>query len=200
VVSSLLSPSSESANSSALTGKSVFAGGLLGATYASGASGSFTYTSSDEFKANLAGNNAITLALLGLNSYGNGFQSMTLTVTNGTTTLLSKTFTTAATAQTYFADDPVAVGTLSGTVDLTVTTSLTANSATGVSEDLLLGSVAVPAAAKRTPRRLIPVYSGNVASLSSGTSVTRIAKSASILLATRKAQESPIREVHHARR
>jgi hypothetical protein len=61
--------------------------------------------------------------------------------------LLSKTFTTLASAQSYFADDALSLGTLAGSVNLTISTALTATSAQGVSTDYVIGSAAAPHAA-----------------------------------------------------
>jgi len=72
---------------------------------------------------------------------------LTLSVTDGTTKLLSKTFTTLASAQSYFADNALSLGTLAGTLNLTISTTLTATSAEGISTDYVIGSAAATTAA-----------------------------------------------------
>jgi hypothetical protein len=128
----------------ALAGDSVIGITLQGANYVNGASGTTTLQTSTEFVDTLTGKNAFTLGLLGLSAYGDGFQSLTVTVTDRKTTLLTKTFTTLASAQSYFADDALSLGTLSGNVNLTISTTLTATAAEGVSTDYVIGSAAAP--------------------------------------------------------
>jgi len=106
----------------------------LGTNYSSTSTGTITYTISNTQNYNLTGTNAVTLGLLSINSYGGAspFTSLTFTVQNGATSLLSKTFTTLAAAQTYFNDDPLALGNLVGAVSLKETLSVTEKAAGGV--------------------------------------------------------------------
>ncbi len=50
---------------------------------------------------------------------------------DGSTTLLSRGFTSLSAAQKFFADDPLSLGTLSGNVDLTISYKLTATAPEG---------------------------------------------------------------------
>jgi hypothetical protein len=117
-------------NSLQASGSSIFGAGVLGANYL-GATGTRTYTTSNTQEYSLSGNNAFTLGLLSLGAYGGGFSSLSFSVTEGATTLLSKSFTSLSAAQTYFTDDPVSLGDLSGAVDLKLTFKLTASAVEG---------------------------------------------------------------------
>src|SRR5208337_4235632 len=106
------------------------------------------------------GTNAVTLGLLGINTYSSTFTSLTFTVLNGATSLVSKTFTTLASAQTYFDDDPVSLGKLTGAVSLKETLSVTETAAGGVGVSYVVADPLVeasplltsPAAALADPR------------------------------------------------
>jgi hypothetical protein len=66
-----------------------------------------------------------------LGAYNNGFKTLTFTVAEGATTLFTQSFSTLSKAQTYFTDDPVILGNLTGPIDLTLTYKLTANAPEG---------------------------------------------------------------------
>jgi hypothetical protein len=129
-------------NSLAASGSSIFGAGVLGANYL-GATGSRTYTASNTQEYSLSGSNAFTLGLLSLGAYGSGFSSLSFTVTEGTSTLLSKSFTSLSTAETYFTDDPVSLGDLSGAVALKLTFKLTASTAEGAGISYLVADAPV---------------------------------------------------------
>ena len=96
----------------------------------------------------MTGTNAVTLGLLGINSYGGAspFTSLTFTVQNGATSLLSKTFTSLTAAQTYFNDDPLALGNLVGAVSLKETISVTEKTAGGIGVSYVVADPLVVAA------------------------------------------------------
>jgi hypothetical protein len=92
-----------------------------------------------------------------MGAYSGGFTSLTFSVTEGSTTLLTKTFTTLSSAETYFTDDPVALGNLTGSADLTLNFKLTASTPKGAGISYLVadgpvGGDAVPAASMNVAR------------------------------------------------
>jgi hypothetical protein len=127
------------------SGSSVFGAGILGANYTA-TTGTYSYSSSNTQMYNLSGNNAFTLGLLTMGAYNGGFTSLTFTVTDGTTSLLTKTFTSLSAAQTYFTDDPVSLGDITGAVDLKLTYTLTAAAAQGAGISYLIADAPVTAA------------------------------------------------------
>lgn len=84
---------------------------------------------------------------LNLASYGSGFSSLTFTVKNGATTLLSDKFTSLSAAQKFFTDDPLSLGTFKGSVDLTLSLQVTANKIEGTGISYVVADSAAPAAA-----------------------------------------------------
>jgi len=118
-------------NSLQSTGSSIFGAGVLGANYSAASTGTYTYTASNTHEYALSGSYSITLGLLGLAGYNSGFKTLTFTVAEGATTLLTQSFSSLSKAQTYFTDDPVILGNLTGPIDLTVTYKLTANAPEG---------------------------------------------------------------------
>ncbi len=118
---------------------SVFGAGELGANYSSSSKGTVTYTASNTYDFALTGTNKYTLGLLNIAAYGSGFQSLSFTVTDGSTTLLTKSFTSLTSAKTYFTDDPVSLGSLSGKANLTVSYKLTADAAEGTGITYVVG-------------------------------------------------------------
>ncbi len=134
--------------SNALAGNTVLGAGLLGANYATfGPSGSFTYTSSAEFIENFTGSSNLTLGLLDIGAYGNGFDSLSFNVKDGSTTLLSQTFNTLSSAQAFFTDGVQSLGVLPGNEFnyLTLSYSLTASAAEGAGITYIIGSAPAPA-------------------------------------------------------
>jgi hypothetical protein len=122
-------------NSLQSSGSSIFGAGVLGANYSAASTGTYTYTASNTHEYALSGSYSITLGLLGLGAYNNGFKTLSFTVAEGATTLFTQSFSTLSKAQTYFTDDPVILGNLTGPIDLTLTYKLTANApeAAGIS-------------------------------------------------------------------
>jgi hypothetical protein len=112
------------------SGSSIFGAGVLGANYTT-STGTITSTATNTHEYSLSGTNSFTLGLLTMGAYNSGFSSLTFTVAEGSTTLLSKSFTSLSSAETYFTDDPVSLGNITGAVDLTLTFSLTASTAEG---------------------------------------------------------------------
>jgi hypothetical protein len=116
---------------SALIGYSIFGAGVLGANYLSKGTAINTYTATNTHLYNLTGTNAFELGLLTMGAYNGGFSSLTFTVKEGAATLLAEAFTTLSAAQTYFTDDAISLGKITGAVDLTFSYSLTASLAMG---------------------------------------------------------------------
>ena len=74
----------------------------------------------------------LSLGLLGLTGYGGGFNSLKFTVASGATTLASDTFSTLASAQTFFNDHAVNLGNFAaGSQTITVDYALTASAGAG---------------------------------------------------------------------
>ena len=146
VVSSILTTNVAASLKS--SGSTVFGAGVLGTNYSTASTGTITYTASNTQNYNLTGSNAVTLGLLGINSYGGAspFTSLTFTVQNGATSLVSKTFTTLTAAQTYFNDDPLALGNLVGAVSLKETISVTEKTAGGIGVSYVVADPLVVAA------------------------------------------------------
>ncbi len=87
---------------------------------------SASYTATTEHVYELSKVNFLQLDLLNIGSYGAGFSTLTLSVANGTKSLVTKTFTTLSAAQTYFTDDPVIqIQPQTGPVDLSMSFKVT---------------------------------------------------------------------------
>jgi hypothetical protein len=130
---------------------SIFGAGVLGANDSTSSTGTNVYTSTSTHEYTLSGSNALDLGLLTIASYGSGFGSLTFTVTNGATTLLTKTFsslTGAGGASSYFAKDLVSLGNVTGSVDLILTFRLTETAAGGVGISYLVADAPAAAATK----------------------------------------------------
>jgi hypothetical protein len=137
------------AASLANTGSSIFGAGVLGANYSSTSTGTISYTVTNTHEYDLTGSNALTLGLLSIAGYNGGFKSLSFTVTDGSTTLLpTMTFRNLPAAETYFTDDPVSLGDVSGPTDVTLTYKLTASSPEGAGISYVVAEVPAGAAAK----------------------------------------------------
>ncbi|MHB1676019.1 MAG: PEP-CTERM sorting domain-containing protein [Sulfuriferula sp.] len=130
--------------SNALSNNTILGAGSLGAGYVSGAVGRQTYTAGADYLYTTNGSRAFTLGLLNIGAYSGGFDSLSFTVKNGGTTLLSDTFTNLASAQRFFTDTPYSLGNLDGKGDLVLNYSLTANAAQGAGISYMIG-MATPA-------------------------------------------------------
>jgi hypothetical protein len=137
-------------NSLQSSGSSVFGAGVLGANYSTSSTGSYTYTATTAHEYTLSGTNSFTLGLLSIGAYNSGFTSLTFTVAEGATSLLTKTFTSLSAAQTYFTDDPVSLGHITGSTDLILTYKLTATAPEGAGISYLLADAPVAAPAARS--------------------------------------------------
>jgi hypothetical protein len=133
------------------SGSSIFGAGVLGANYSSTSTGSYTYTASTTHAYTLSGENSFTLGLLTMGAYDGGFTSLTFTVKEGTTSLLTKTFTSLSAAQSYFTDDPVSLGDITGTTDLILSYKLTAAVPEGAGISYLLADAPVTADVAAAP-------------------------------------------------
>jgi hypothetical protein len=150
VASSLVSPTINTNvyNSLNSSGSSIFGAGVLGANYSTSSTGTYTYTASNTHEYNLSGNNAFTLGLLTMGAYNNGFTSLTFTVAEGGSALLTKTFTSLSAAQTYFSDDPVSLGDITGPIDLKLTYKLTGAAAEGAGISYVVADAPVTASSE----------------------------------------------------
>jgi hypothetical protein len=63
---------------------------------------------------------------------------------NGSTALLSNTFTSLSSAQAFFTDNSYSLGVLNGDVDLTLIYSLTSNSDAGANISYIIGFSTAP--------------------------------------------------------
>ncbi|WP_170201209.1 hypothetical protein, partial [Ideonella azotifigens] len=125
----------------AVSGGSVLGLGSLGANYSASATGNRSYSASSTYNFSLASNSNLTLGLLGMTAYNGGFTSMNFSVVSGATTLISTSFTTLASAQTYFTDHPLSLGTfVAGANNLVISFSLTAAAAKGADIGYVLSS------------------------------------------------------------
>jgi len=115
-------------STAALTGQNLIGLGVMGANLGGDSNSSGTFNSQAEYITNRTGTNNLTIALLNLAASGNGFQSLSFTVKDNGSTLLSDTFTSLASAQTFFTDDPLTFYNLASGVDLSLNFSLTASS------------------------------------------------------------------------
>jgi hypothetical protein len=127
----------------------VFGLGSLGATYGGGATGVRTYQASATYSFTLAQPGTVTLGLLNLTSYGGGFDALSFTVSSGSTTLVSNSFNTLASAQTWFTDHSLSLtGFAAGANTLQISYTLTASGAKGADISYLLskppGSLGIP--------------------------------------------------------
>jgi hypothetical protein len=149
-------------NSLHSSGSSVFGAGVLGANYSTTSTGTNVYTATNTHEYNLSGDNSFTLGLLTMGAYNSGFTSLTFTVAEGATNLLTKTFTSLSAAQTYFTDDPVSLGNITGAVDLKLSYTLTAAAAQGAGISYLVADGPVTDTRKPIATAVIarPINSG----------------------------------------
>lgn len=134
------------------SGSGIFGAGVLGANYSTHSAGTVTYVATNTHDYNLGGTNTFTLGLLTMGAYNGGFTSLSFTVKDGATTLLpTKIFTSLSSAEAYFTDDPVSLGTISGSTDLTLTYKLTANAPEGAGISYVVA--VAPAGATSGPAR-----------------------------------------------
>ncbi|WP_141288323.1 hypothetical protein [Ideonella azotifigens] len=132
----------------ALRGGSVLGLGSLGASYGNYAKGNCTYSASATYSFSLASSSNLTLGLLGMTAHNDGFTSMSFSVVSGATTLVSTSFTTLASAQTYFTDHPLSLGSFTaGANNLVLSFSLTASAAKGADIGYVLSAKATGALA-----------------------------------------------------
>ena len=130
---------------SALSGSqaAVFAAGVLGASYAPGATGSQEYIDTQTFTLNGAAMSGhLILGLLDTQTVGTGFSNLKFTVMVGGATVVNQTFTTAAAANAFFANDAVDLGAFASVAGLQVVVKFdltTATAGSGYGEDFILG-------------------------------------------------------------
>ena len=131
--------------------------GSMGANYGA-SSGSHTYSASVEYTFSLASSSTLKLGLLDFNSYGGGFDTLTLTAMKGASTIFNQSFTVLADAQTYFNDHVVGLGSFAaGTQTLTLSYSLTSNSAQGADFSYLVSAGGtLPSVMSMSPTVAVP--------------------------------------------
>ena len=119
--------------------------GSLGANWNAGTA--HTYDANATYMFHLGASSNLNLGLLSMTSYGGGFDSLKFTVTSGSTVLLQDSFTSLASAQTFFTDHPVNLGTFgAGTQTIKVDYSLVASAWKGADISYLLSARIAPAA------------------------------------------------------
>ena len=125
----------------------IFGAGVLGAAYATGATGSQEYIDTETFTLNgynLGGH--LILGLLDTQTSGSGFSSLVFTVTVGGVTKVSQSFSTVAAANTYFSNDAIDLGAVPTTPALQVVVKFdltTSTAGSGYGEDFILGAQSV---------------------------------------------------------
>jgi len=161
--------------------------GSLGGSYGASAS-SRLYDASASYTFNLTSTRDLSLGLLGMTSYGGGFNSLRFSVTSGATTLVSDTFTSLSAAQAFFTDHAVNLGNFgAGSQTIVVDYALTASAPKGADASYLLSSLAPmaggststtpPAAAKRGFRPTLgtSIVAGLQPAMTGSALVTRLA-------------------------
>ena len=126
----------------------------LGGAYSSGATLSHSYTSSATFDFKTLPAGSFKLGLLSYSALGSGFNTLDFSVEEGTHILLSDTFTSLSTAETFFTDDTKSLTLTAANEALTFSLDLTTDLAgSGFYAQFLFGvpdtetvSVATPAA------------------------------------------------------
>ncbi len=126
----------------ALGNNTILGAGSMGANNLNG--GTQTYTAAANYLYTANGSRAFTLGLLNISAYSCGFDSLSFTVKNGGTTLLSDTFSNLSAAQSFFTDTQHSLGNLNGNVDLSLNYRLTANAVRGAGISYIIG-MATPA-------------------------------------------------------
>ena len=117
----------------------------FGDAYSPNASASHTYTNSAVLNFSSLASGPLELGMLESSATAGGFSSLQFTILEGSTTLLSDTFLTLASAQTFFNDNPFSL-TLTGgqqslTFDLALTTDIPGSA---FDTEFLLGVTPVP--------------------------------------------------------
>ena len=117
----------------------------FGDAYSPNASASHTYTNSAVFNFSSLTSGPLELGMLESSATAGGFSSLQFTILEGSKTLLSDTFLTLASAQTFFNDNPFSL-TLTGgqqslTFDLALTTDIPGSA---FDTEFLLGVTPVP--------------------------------------------------------
>ena len=120
-----------------------------GAFYAAGATGSQEYKSSITWNLNTTNMSGDLVAgLMDDQTLGTGFQTLNFSVVEGGVTIVNDSFSSLASAQTFFTDHVLDLGSFTSTPDLTVTFNfdlVTSSSGSGFGEDFLLGTgIAAP--------------------------------------------------------
>ncbi len=123
-------------------GEAVFGTSVLGANLSGDGSAADTYSASSTFDFAYRGD--LVLGLIApLDGAPTDFQMIDFTVTLDGTEVVTKSFTSLATADTFFADDPLNLGLVSGVANLVFSYDLVAGGSGGYGMDLAFGG-AVP--------------------------------------------------------
>ena len=125
----------------------IFGAGVLGAAYATGASGAQEYIDTETFTLNgynLGGH--LILGLLDTQTSGSGFSSLVFTVTVGGVTKVTQSFSTLAAANAFFSNDAIDLGAVATTAGLQVVVKFdltTSAAGSGYGEDFILGATSI---------------------------------------------------------
>src|SRR5208282_4018584 len=126
----------------------VFGAGTQGAFYSSTATGAQTYQSSIDWTLNATSiSGHLIVGLLDNQTLGTGFTSLNFTVVEGGSTLVNVAFTTLATAQAFFTNDALDLGTFASTSNLSLAINFdltTSATGSGFGENFLLGATMSP--------------------------------------------------------
>jgi hypothetical protein len=144
-VNSLLSSHSNVNTAIGAANLDVIGVGAMGNNFGSDASGMHTYTSSGHYTFTPGSDSEIVVGLLDFTGRDAGTNmDLTFTVSNFGSTLLSEGFTSVAAADAYFTDHALALGGLTGNVDLTLTLSMATSSNQGADFSYLVAAAPVP--------------------------------------------------------
>jgi hypothetical protein len=122
----------------------VFGAGVLGGFFVSSSTGSQTYQDSIDWTinpTNLSGH--LVAGLIANQTFGSGFSSLQFSVNVGSTQVVNDTFTTLASAQSFFDDQALDLGSFATSANLAVDFNfklVTSSSGAGFGADLLLAT------------------------------------------------------------
>jgi hypothetical protein len=115
----------------------------MGSSYGTSSTGTVNYTGSEQFVYDYTGIHNLTLGMLGMNSFNGGFDSLSFNV-NKNGTPYNYTFATLASAQNFFTDNALGLGTFNSNLNLLVSYDLTASASKGANFSYLVATAPVP--------------------------------------------------------
>ena len=140
-VTSLLNSHANVKNVINTSGLNVIGYGEVGANFGQDAVGPHTYSASTEFTFTLASSSNLVLGLLDFTGRdAGGAVDFKLDVSNFGASLLSQSFTSIASAESYFTDHALSLGLFNGNVDLKVSWTIAADKAQGGDFNFLVAS------------------------------------------------------------